>query len=103
MNSFNHYAYGAVADWVYTVAAGIQTVEEKPGYAVVRIAPQPDKRLEWLEASVETRHGLVRSRWEKQRDMWRYEIETPVEAEIMIDGRKTLCRPGRYIFFYRYD
>ena len=103
MNSFNHYAYGAVADWVYTVAAGIQTVEEKPGYAAVRIAPQPDKRLDWLEASVETRHGLVRSRWEKQRDMWRYEIETPVEAEIMIDGRKTLYRPGRYIFFYRYD
>ena len=99
MNSFNHYAYGAVADWVYTVAAGIQTVEEKPGYAAVRIAPQPDKRLDWLEASVETRHGLVRSRWEKQRDMWRYEIETPVEAEIVIDGRKTLCRPGRYIFF----
>ena len=103
MNSFNHYAYGAVADWVYTVAAGIQTVEEKPGYAAVRIAPQPDKRLDWLEASVETRHGLVRSRWEKQRDMWRYEIETPVEAEVVIDGRKTLCRPGRYIFFYRYD
>ena len=99
MNSFNHYAYGAVADWVYTVAAGIQTVEEKPGYAAVRIAPQPDKRLDWLEASVETRHGLVRSRWEKQRDMWRYEIETPVEAEVVIDGRKTLCRPGRYIFF----
>ena len=99
MNSFNHYAYGAVADWVYTVAAGIQTVEEKPGYAAVRIAPQPDKRLDWREASVETRHGLVRSRWEKQRDMWRYEIETPVEAEIMIDGRKKICRPGRYIFF----
>ena len=99
MNSFNHYAYGAVADWVYTVAAGIQTVEEKPGYAAVRIAPQPDKRLDWLEASVETRHGLVRSRWEKQRDMWRYEIETPVEAEAVIDGRKTFCRPGRYIFF----
>ena len=99
MNSFNHYAYGAVADWVYTVAAGIQTVEEKPGYAAVRIAPQPDKRLDWLEASVETRHGLVRSHWEKQRDMWRYEIETPVEAEVVIDSRKTFCRPGRYIFF----
>ncbi len=76
-----------------------QTIEEKPGYAAVCIAPQPDKRLDWLEASVETRHGLVRSRWEKQRDMWRYEIETPVEAEVVIDGRKTFCRPGRYIFF----
>ena len=99
MNSFNHYAYGAVADWVYTAAAGIQTVEEKPGYAAVRIAPQPDKRLDWLEASVETRHGLVLSRWEKQENLWRYEIETPVEAEVVIDGRKTFCRPGRYIFF----
>ena len=103
MNSFNHYAYGAVADWVYTVAAGIQTVEEKPGYAAVRIAPQPDKRLDWLEASVKTRHGLVRSRWEKQENLWRYEIETPVEAEVAIDGRKTLCRPGRYIFFSELD
>lgn len=39
MNSFNHYAYGAVADWVYEAAAGIQTVEDAPGFARVKIAP----------------------------------------------------------------
>lgn len=63
MNSFNHYAYGAVADWVYCVAAGINIMESHPGYEKVRVAPIPDRRLDWLEASLETRHGLIRSRW----------------------------------------
>lgn len=45
MNSFNHYAYGAVADWVFSVAAGIQPVEERPGFAAVRIESHPDRRL----------------------------------------------------------
>ena len=66
MNSFNHYAYGAVADWVYEAAAGIQTVEDAPGFARVKIAPQPDSRLDWLEASIETRKGTVRSLWKQE-------------------------------------
>ena len=99
MNSFNHYAYGAVVDWVYTVAAGIQTVEAKPGYEAVRIAPQPDGRLDFLEASLKTRRGVIRSRWEKQDDMWRYEIETPVEAELVIGGKRVICPRGSYTFF----
>ena len=99
MNSFNHYAYGAVVDWVYMVAAGIQTVEAKPGYEAVRIAPQPDSRLDFLEASLKTRRGVIRSRWEKQDGMWRYEIETPVEAELVIGGKRVICPQGSYIFF----
>ena len=103
MNSFNHYAYGAVADWVYTVAAGIQTVEEKPGYAAVRIAPQPDKRLDWLEGRLETRHGYVFSRWTRQEGMWRFDIETPVEAEITVDGKKEIYPRGKYTFFSKIE
>ena len=57
MNSFNHYAYGAVADWVFEKALGIQVVEEYPGFAKVRIAPKVDERLGWLEGSFHTRHG----------------------------------------------
>ena len=103
MNSFNHYAYGAVADWVYTVAAGIQTVEEKPGYAAVRIVPQPDKRLDWLEGRLETRHGYVFSRWTRQEGMWRFDIETPVEAEITVDGKKEIYPRGKYTFFSKIE
>lgn len=103
MNSFNHYAYGAVADWVYEVAAGIKPVEDAPGFARIHIEPRPDARLEWLEGSIETRHGLVRSRWEWIEENGgkkiRYEIATPSPAKIVIEGRQQEVRPGTYLFF----
>ena len=99
MNSFNHYAYGAVADWVYEAAAGIQTVEDAPGFARVKIAPQPDSRLDWLEASIETRKGSVRSLWKQEEGRIRYEITTPSPAEIVIAGKTMEVEAGDYIFY----
>ena len=99
MNSFNHYAYGAVADWVYEAAAGIQTVEDAPGFARVKIAPQPDSRLDWLEASIETRKGTVRSLWKQEEGRIRYEITTPSPAEIVIAGETMEVEAGDYIFY----
>ncbi len=99
MNSYNHYAYGSVADWVYGRAAGITPVEEYPGYEKVRIAPIPDKRLDWLEAELETRHGMIRSTWKIEDALWRYEIETPVAAEIVIDGKEYPVEKGSYLFY----
>ena len=99
MNSFNHYAYGSVADWIYGVAAGIQVVEDYPGYAQVRIAPQPSDSLTWLEASIETRHGLVSSRWTKQAEGWRYDITTPVPAEIVLAGQTRRVPAGSYVLY----
>lgn len=99
MNSFNHYAYGAVADWVYGVAAGILPLEDAPGYRRVRIAPLPDARLDWLKASLSTRHGRICSQWKKQDDMWRYEITTPVEADVVIDGKTHHVTPGTWYFY----
>lgn len=99
MNSFNHYAYGSVADWVYQVAAGIHTVEAAPGYASIRFAPVPDTRLSWLTASLQTRHGLVESGWRQEDGKWRYEITTPVDAEICIDGTTRKVAAGHYIFY----
>ena len=55
MNSFNHYAYGSVADWVYEKAAGITPLEDYPGFGKVLIKPYPDDRMEWLEAAIDTR------------------------------------------------
>ncbi len=99
MNSFNHYAYGAVMDWVYCQAAGIHTVEAHPGYEKVRIAPLPDERLDWLEASLKTRRGQVRSRWQKQDGLWRYEIDTPVETTVVIAGKEYNVDAGSYLFY----
>ena len=105
MNSFNHYAYGAVADWLYGVAAGIQVVEDAPGYQRVRIAPHPTDKLDWLETSVETRQGLISIRWSKTygpagaESTWRVAIETPVEAELALGGEVKLLQPGRHVVF----
>jgi len=99
MNSFNHYAYGAVGDWVYEEAAGIHIPENAPGFQRIRFAPQADKRLGWLEASIETVRGPVRSKWVHEGDRVRYELQTPVEAEIEIDGRRRTVGPGAYLLF----
>ena len=99
MNSFNHYAYGSVADWVYQKAAGIHTAEDAPGYAFIRFAPVPDVRLSWLTASLQTRHGLVESGWRQEDGKWRYEITTPVDAEICIDKNTQKVAAGHYIFY----
>ena len=99
MNSYNHYAYGSVADWIYTVASGINTVESAPGYEKILIEPHPDKRLDWLKTSIETRHGLVSSEWKKEENFWRYEITTPVDATIIIDGVSHQVTAGTYYFY----
>jgi alpha-L-rhamnosidase len=99
MNSYNHYAYGAVADWVYGVAAGIKVTEEFPGYKKVIIAPIPDNRLDWLKASLQTKHGLIRSEWKKVADLWRYEIETPVNAFVTIADKSYEVSKGIHTFF----
>lgn len=97
MNSFNHYAYGAVGGWIYETAGGITPA--KPGFAEVRVAPKPDKRLERFEASIETRHGLVKSAWDyRGTDRPTYTVTVPVNAEIVIDGRTQTVSPGTYTF-----
>jgi alpha-L-rhamnosidase len=64
MNSLNHYAYGSIVEWLYRNAAGINPVEEKPGFRHVRLAPQPDYRLKYVKASLDSAAGLYESNWE---------------------------------------
>ncbi len=97
MNSFNHYAYGSVMGWVYEEAAGITPAA--PGFARASVAPKPDKRLGWLEASIDTAHGRIFSGWYYEQEGLRYEIHTPVETAVCIEGETRLLPPGRYLFF----
>lgn len=99
MNSFNHYAYGSVMDWVYTVAGGIQTREDAPGYEKIRIAPIPDRRLEALSVSVETRRGTVSVDWHYEKDGIRYKIRTPSETELILGIERRICTAGDYDIF----
>lgn len=94
MNSFNHYAYGSVIDWLYEKACGIQPLE--PGFRKIRIAPMPTKHLDYLEAAIDTRQGRVSSKWERVEDRVRYTIELPVEGEIVLNGKSRIVPAGYY-------
>ena len=98
MNSFNHYAYGSVADWVYGVACGINTVESAPGFKEILIAPQPTDKLNMLSASIDTKYGRVLSKWYHFEGKIRYEIEIPTKATVIIDGKKYKLEKGAYTF-----
>lgn len=90
MNSFNHYAYGAVADWMYGVAAGINTDEENPGFGHIVFKPKADLRLEYAKASIYTQHGIVSSGWKQECGGVKYTFEVPngCSATVELNGDK---------------
>ena len=98
MNSYNHYAYGAVGDWMYGVMAGINTVEDAPGFAKVHFAPIPDDRIEWFKAEIDTKWGKVSSHWWHENGRVHYEITTPVVSTAVIEGKAYTLSPGKHIF-----
>jgi alpha-L-rhamnosidase len=64
MNSFNHYAYGAIGDWMYRVVGGLDLDAEHPGYKHSVIAPQPGGSLTHAAAGIDTQYGTVASSWQ---------------------------------------
>ena len=98
MNSYNHYAYGAVGDWMYGVMAGINTVEAAPGFERVHFAPVADERIDWFRAEIDTAYGKVSSRWWHEDGRVHYEIITPVESTALIEGKEYTLSPGKHIF-----
>ena len=63
MLSFNHYAYGAVVDWVYRHVAGLAPDVREPGYRRVLMAPKPLAGMAWAHATVESAFGSVAIAW----------------------------------------
>ncbi|MCQ2388755.1 MAG: glycoside hydrolase family 78 protein [Kiritimatiellae bacterium] len=88
MNSFNHYAYGAVLAWIYRRAAGIAADPARPGFANVVMAPLPDKRLGFVKAEYRSRAGLVKSAWRYEGDKWIWDFTVPegATASVVLPG-----------------
>lgn len=90
MNSFNHYAYGAVVEWMYGVVAGIDTSAAAPGYKRSVIRPRPGAGLDWVQASVETLYGELASSWTKEKDSLRIRTRIPpnTRAQVVLPGAR---------------
>lgn len=77
MNSFNHYAYGAVGEWLYASVAGLNIDDLQPGYKHVIIKPNPGGGLTWAGASLETPYGKLSHRWELKDGALKMELVVP--------------------------
>ena len=95
MNSFNHYAYGAVAEWMYASVAGIGADPKNPAFKNIILSPRPDMRkvlpegqqkITFAEATYNSRAGLIKAAWKADGDGFVYDFEIPdgstADAEI---------------------
>ena len=99
MNSFNHYAYGSVASWMYGTVCGVRPTS--PAYKTFDIKPLPNKALGHAKCSIETRNGVIRSSWAYGDGEIRYVFEVPsgTAAHLtLIDGTDKILAAGNYTF-----
>ena len=97
MTSFNHYALGAVADWMHRTVGGSRPARAR--LPTVRVAPRPGGGLTWASTALETPHGLVAIRWEQTPDGLMVETTLPdgVTGVLSLpDGRETEVGPGTH-------
>ena len=91
MNSFNHYAYGCVCQWLWESAAGIAADPSQPGFRHIIMRPVPDKRLGHLSAEYQSAAGLIKSSWHYEGDQWIWEFTIPdgSTASVTLPGEST--------------
>jgi alpha-L-rhamnosidase len=98
MTSFNHYALGAVVDWLHRTLGGLAPLE--PGYAKVLVAPQPGGGITWAKTSLQTRHGRIAVSWSLQgADDFSLNVELPEDVTGLVrlpDGTERELGAGRH-------
>jgi alpha-L-rhamnosidase len=84
MNSFNHYAYGAIGKWMYQVVAGIGIDEQNPGYKHIIINPRPGGGLSSAKATHQSMYGEVASGWELEGEKLTMKVQIPANTSATI-------------------
>ncbi len=99
MNSFNHYAYGAVGEWMYSVIGGIDTLE--PGYKKILIRPQPGGDITWAKTSLKSPYGMIATDWNLNGSTFELSVEIPPNTTAVIqlpDGQEFEKGSGNHSF-----
>ena len=84
MNSFNHYSYGAVGDWMYRVITGIDSYEDAPGYKHIKIQPHLTDSLTYADATLKTYYGNIRSHWKRNNGKLEMDVEIPANTRATV-------------------
>jgi alpha-L-rhamnosidase len=77
MNSFNHYAYGAIGEWLYRIVAGIEIDESNPGYKHIIIQPHTGGGLTSAKARLDSMYGPIESGWKIDGKTTTFNVEIP--------------------------
>ena len=85
MNSYNHYAYGAVADWIYRYAAGVDATPLDAGFHTVALHPVFDARLGSVDFSYPTQYGVIRSKWTLKGSTAEWNVTIPANTTGRLD------------------
>lgn len=80
MNSFNHYAYGAIGEWLYSYVGGIRINPEDPGYQHFLLSPHPGGNLSYANTSFQSMYGEIRSDWKTEGKDFIYEVDIPANT-----------------------
>ena len=80
MNSFNHYAYGAIGDWMYRKMVGLDTYEDGPGYKHIKIQPHIGGGFTHASATYQTYYGTLSNAWKVENDMITMDVEIPANT-----------------------
>jgi alpha-L-rhamnosidase len=101
MNSFNHYSYGAIGDWMYRSMAGLDTYEDGVGYKHIKIQPHIGGNFTKVSASLETYYGKLSSSWKVDSNTLIMDIEIPVNTTATIyipaDDKNNITESGKQI------
>ena len=84
MNSFNHYAYGAIGDWMYRNITGLDTYDDGAGYKKIIIRPHPGGHLDYARASLATGYGKLSVQWKITAGKFLMDIEIPANVSASI-------------------
>ena len=97
MNSFNHYAYGAVGQWMYSTLAGVSALE--PGYKTSLIAPQPGNGITFANYGYDTRYGRITSNWKQTEGGLSLEVTVPgnttAKVRMPADNVRAIAEGGK--------
>ena len=84
MNSYNHYAYGSVFEWIYANAGGIEILDDGVGFKKIKLAPKPNRALGFVNCSIDSASGRIESNWYYKGDNVYFEFTVPEGAEAEI-------------------
>ena len=106
MNSFNHYSFGSVGQWLYEYVAGLGLDAHQPGYRRIVIHPRPGGGLTHARAAYDSMHGTISSAWRANDGSFELDVEIPVNTtaavhvpvsrgdEVTESGRPAVSAPG---------